>query len=735
MTSSPRRVLVPIFALIFASTAASAYAGPPHPQHPPGDDGEWAFHRFQRPEPPAAARAGWAKNPIDLFIEKSLAAKGLVPNRPADRLTLLKRITYDLTGLAPTAEERDDFLKDASPDAYEKVVDRLLASSHFGERWAQHWLDLARYSETEGFKVDRFRPGAYRYRDYVIRAFNADVPYDRFVRQQLAGDELEPDNPDAVLATGFLRLHPEETNGANYRQIRQDILDDVTEVVGLSFLGLTVGCARCHDHKFDPVSQQDYFELQAFFAGMVARDDLSLLRGKAETEYRRQMDEWEKATAGLRAEINKLLNPVGKQIFAESVVALDEETQRALKMPEDQRNALETQLAVLGGKQIVRKYERMHRRLIGEQKERYDALTKELSKYDSLKPEMPTAMAVCDAGPTPPPTFRLGGGDYRRPKREVSPDFLDAIDLKDPVITPPRGNPKTSGRRSALANWLCEPDHPLTSRVIVNRLWQEYFGRGIVATASDFGVQGARPTHPELLNYLAKELVAKGWSLKAIHRMIATSATYCQSSAPDLNPSMAAANKIDPANNLLWHIRVRRLDAEAIRDRALAASGLLNPRMFGDSACPELPAAILVSSRAWFPDEKVEDRNRRSIYVFNRRNLMYPLFAAFDGPNRSLSCPTRSTTTTAPQALLMLNGEFSMQQARTLAERLSAQTSDDREIIRRAYDRVLSRAATDEDVSRAEFFIRQQAIRADHAGAVVDFCHALLNSAEFLDVE
>jgi hypothetical protein len=715
----------------------------------PADGAEWALQRLKRPAIPIA-RAGWARNALDAFVQQKLEAKGLAPNTEADRLTLLKRVTYDLTGLAPTPEERDAFLKDDSPNAYEKVVERLLASGHFGERWAQHWLDLVRYSETDGFKIDRYRPDAWRYRDYVIRAFNADLPYNRFMAQQLAGDELEPDNPDALLATGFLRLHPEETNGANYRQIRQDILDDVTEVAGLTFLGLTVGCARCHDHKFDPISQEDYFEMQAFFAGMMPRDAAPLLRGREEKEYQAKMAAWDKATAAIRKEMDNLLVDVSKQVFDESVVGLDEETQKAIKTPENERTSMQMQLAVLGVKQITRKYERMYKRLTGDKRERYDALKKQLDSFDSLKPEMPTAMAVMDAGPNPPPTFRLGGGDYRRPKREVRPDFLDCIHTKDALIAPPRSNPKTSGRRSAFANWLGEPDHPLTSRVIVNRLWQEYFGKGIVATPSDFGAAGQRPTHPELLDYLASELVAKDWSLKAIHRLIVTSATYRQASTPERNPLAAAAAKIDPDNKLLWHTRVRRRDAESIRDLALEASGLLNRRMFDPSACPELPPSIMNNSRAWYPDEKVEDRNRRSIYVFNRRNLMYPLFAAFDGPNRSLSCPTRTATVTAPQALLMLNGEFSIQQARALAVHLTSRTKDVREMIRLAYGRVLSRDACAEDISRAESFLKQQAERIGAAdlpegmskeippafgAALVDFCHALLNSAEFLNVE
>jgi hypothetical protein len=700
---------------------------------------EWAYRRLQRPVAPAIEHKCWVQNPVDAFILARLEKAGLQPNPQADRLTLLRRVTYDLTGLAPTDAERDAFLKDASADAYEKVVEHLLASSHFGERWAQHWLDVVRYSETEGFKIDRIREQAYRYRDYVIQAFNSDMPYDRFVRQQLAGDELEPDNPDAVVATGFLRLHAEESNGSNYRQIRQEILDDITEVTGMTFLGLTVGCARCHDHKFDPIPQEDYFRLQAFFSPLLQRDDVPLIPRRECKLYEDKMRDWMGKTQPIRDEIEGMLKPIGEAVFKEIAETLDPETQQAIKMPSEQRNPLQWQLAVLGGKQIERRLLRRHLRLTPEQRTRYNSLKKQLEGFDKVRPtELPMAMAVCDVGPVAPATYRLAGGDYRRPKEKVEPGFPECLDSREPQIKSPPGRPNSTGRRSALAQWLSQPDHPLVSRVIVNRLWSQYFGKGIVATPNDFGKMGQAPTHPELLDYLASELAAKGWSLKAIHRLIVTSNTYRQASSPEANPTFASARKTDPEDKLLWHARVRRRDGESIRDAILQASQQLNPRMFGHSASPELPKPIMEDRYAWYADEEAAERNRRSIYVFNRRNLTLPLFQVFDAPDRNGSCPARAVTVTTPQALLMLNGEFTLEQARYIANGLQSRTTDQAELVRLAYRRILGREADAQDVARARLFLAQQTQRiasGASADALVDLCHALINCAEFLYVD
>jgi hypothetical protein len=719
---------------------------------------DWPFAPLSRPAVPDVSGKAWPRNPVDAFVLARLEKAGLQPNPPADRLTLLRRVTFDLTGLAPTPDERRAFLADQAPDAYEHLVDRLLASPRFGERWAQHWLDVVRYAETEGFKADHLRPEAYRYRDYVVRAFNDDLPYDRFVRQQLAGDELEPDNPEAVVATGFYRLHPEESNASNYRQERQDILNDVTDVFGSAFLGLTIECARCHDHKFDPILQKDYYGLQAFFAPVVDRDDLTLAARPARERYRRQLAAWEGATQALHAEVEAMLAPMRQQVFEEMVVVFDPDTQAALRTPAEHRTPLQQQLVVLASKQIFRRYERVYRRLPPPQRRRYDDLQKRLAHFDGLKPApLPVAMAVTDGGPEAPPVYRLQTGNYMKPHEELQPGFPRFLDRTAPAIRPPAARPESTGRRSALAAWLCRPDHPLTTRVIANRLWQHYLGEGVVASPNDFGAMGEGPSDAELLDYLASEVVRNGWRLKALHRLIVTSATYRQSSHPERNPAADRALKADPENKLLWHARVKRREAEALRDLMLQVSGRLNPRMYGPGARPELPAAVKDSRYSWDPDERPEDRNRRSIYVFARRNLAYPLFAAFDIPDRINSCPVRSTTITAPQALVMLNGRLGLAEARSLSGRLlAAHGADARALVRGAYLAAYGREpAADEQAASEQFLDRQtERIAAGpaptrdalprplpagldpaRAAALVDFCHALMNSSEFLYVE
>jgi hypothetical protein len=738
-------------------------------------DADWPFVPPKRPAMPLVHRKSWVCNPLDVFVLAGLEKAGLEPNLQADKLTLLRRVTFDLTGLLPTPAEREAFLADHAPDAYERLVDHLLRSPHFGERWAQHWLDVVRFAETEGFKLDRLKPNAWRYRDYVIRSFNNDLPYDRFLSQQIAGDELEPNNPDALIATGFYRLHPEESTSSNYRMVRQDILDDVTDVFGTTFLGLTFGCARCHDHKFDPLTQKEYFRLQAFFTPLMQRDDLPVAPPEEQARYQRRLTEWQKATKAWRAQCDDLLAQPRKAISKEVIDTFDPDTQKALATAGRKRTPLQRQLAALAGKQVDRKLGRAYRRLSREQRAIYDDLQK---KIEAGKPQpLPVAMGAVSIDGEPPPTYRLATGNYRRPRERVQPGFPECLLASGGSYAP--GSSEHRGvntlrspaiaTRGDLARWLCRHDHPLTSRVIVNRIWQHYMGAGIVATPNDFGVQGEKPTHPELLDYLATELIRQGWKLKAIHRLIVTSATYRQASLPTSNPTVEKTLAVDAGNKLLWHARIKRREAEAIRDAALQVSGQLNPRMGGPSNCPLLPAVVMEGKYAWDPDEKPCDRNRRSIYVLAKRNFAYPLFAAFDQPDRVNSCPIRPTTITAPQALAMLNGEFTLAQARHLAGLLLAEHGHvPASLIRAAYMRAFSREPDAHEIAAAEKFLLHQAqlvgSRVGRAGtvmppvprqtggltpparqrdshdavfaaALVDFCHALLNSVEFLDVE
>ncbi len=720
---------------------------------------DWPFTPLTSPAVPREATHEEADVGIDSFVLAEQLKKGIDLAPAADRLTLIRRVTFDLTGLLPTPEECDDFLGNQAPDAYEQLVDRLLNSPNFGERWAQHWLDVVRYADTDGFKLDRTRFNAFRYRDYVIRAFNNDLPYDQFLQQQLAGDELAPQNPDALIATGFLRLPPEEINGSDYRQIRQEMLDDITDVVGQSFLGLTVGCARCHDHKFDPISQREYFQLQAFFAPLVQQESQLVPDGsEQDRQYELRLDQWEDATEKLRQKMDAMTDPFRPVVFDELVPGFDEETQAALKTPPEKRDPRAFQLAALAGKQLQRSYVRMFRRLPDDKRAEYDELSKQLAAFDNVKPQpLPMAMTAADVGLRAPATHCLDGGDYKKPGEEVQPGFLAVLSKEQPHITPPADRPNSTGRRAALARWLTQPHHPLTARVMVNRLWQNYFGNGIVGTPNNFGVMGDSARNPQLLDHLATMLVTEGWQLKEIHRQIVSSHVYRQSSIAEQNSHFERAESIDPDNDLLWHAPLRRRDAESLRDAALIAAEDASPQMYGPAVQPELPEALHGDRYAWQPTPQASAHVRRSVYLFVKRNLQYPLFAAFDHPNRVTPCAARPTTIGAPQALLLLNGEFLRTTSRRMAGDLLVETKGmPIEIVQQAYDRVFNRSPEPAELQASLTFLREQAQRISQSGsppdkalpeplptsfppaqaaAIVDFCQALMNSAEFVYVD
>jgi hypothetical protein len=740
-----RTCLLPVLAVCIALfLVASTRAGKPGPSA----ESAAVFQPPRRPAVPAVHDKSWIVNPVDAFILARLEAEGLAPSRPADKLRLLRRVSFDLTGLPSTIAEQEAFLDDTSSDAYRKVVDRLLASPRYGERWAQHWLDLVRYAETDGFKADDLRLHAHYYRDYVIRALNADMPYDRFVRQQLAGDELEPDNPDALIATGFLRLWPDEFNAANLEQRRQEILDDVTDVTGQVFLGLTFGCARCHDHKYDPILQTDYFRLQAFFAPMLPRDDLPAASAAERRAYQDRLLAWLNASRDIRAEMEELTAEKRRQQRKYALGKFRPEIQEAVLTPDEKRTPYQRQIALIAEKQLQTPEPDAAAKLPAEQKKRYQELEKKLADLRPARPEpLPLAMAVTDIGLDVPPTNLLAGGDWRKPGELLQPGFPHFLDESTPDIRPITERNST-GRRSALARWLTRPDNPLTARVLVNRLWQHHFGLGIVGTSSDFGTMGDAATHPELLDWLAVELVEHCWSLKHIHRLMVMSAAYRQDSRVDPdNPRHRSALRADRTNHLLWRARRRRLEGETVRDAMLSLSDELSPRMFGPSARPKLPANI--SKYAWKPDPRPEDQNRRSIYVLAQRNMRYPLFDAFDLPDMHNSCARRLTTTTALQALLLLNGDFAIERAQRMAELLRGHFgTDETALVTDAYRLAWGRLPSSEEVqlghrflsNQTDALLAQQAARARsrteaHAAAVADFCHALLNTNEFLFVD
>ncbi|HEV3163796.1 MAG TPA: DUF1549 and DUF1553 domain-containing protein [Isosphaeraceae bacterium] len=706
----------------------------------PGDDKpitaeerqHWAFIAPQRPEVPEVKEAGWVRNPIDAFVLAKLNGNGLKHAPEAGRATLLRRLSFDLIGLPPTPEELAAFLKDRAPDAYEKVVDRLLASPHYGERWAQHWLDLARYADTDGFEFDQTRPDAWRYRDWVVKALNDDMPYDAFVRLQLAGDETEPDNTDAFIATGFNRCYPDMVDLNDQGLRRQNALNDITETTGLAFLGLTIGCARCHDHKFDPIRQSDFYKLQAFFAPARFRDDYPIAAPAVRLEHEKHTAAWETEVAGLENTLLRLEGP-GREMLAPGLPnIMNDEVVVAAQKPDSERSPREVHLlydALVHDKRV--KQEQLSFVIGSPLSTVRGLLLARLEAVRKAAPKpLPQARGIDEAGPSAPPTFLLRRGDYTAKGPEVGPAFPGVLTRSDESARPAiQTTASSTGRRRALAEWLVTPEHPLTGRVMVNRLWQYHFGRGIVATPSDFGVMGSEPSHPELLDWLATELVHRGWSLKAMHRLMVTSASYRQSSRFDADPFAA-----DAENTLLWRHTRQRLDGEAIRDALLAVSGQLNLAMGGLCVFPELPAELTkLSSKGaiWPLSPNAADRHRRSLYVFIRRNLRYPFFEAFDRPDTNASCPRRPVTTIAPQALSLLNSKLAFDAARGLAERVTKEAGPNTEArIELAYRAALGRSPSPGEIELALQFLTQGGDKS-----ITSFCLALLNINEFIYIE
>ncbi len=746
---------------LFANVAgALAEAPPPSPSSPPepvwteAQKTHWAYVPPKRPEQPGVRQKGWAKNPIDAFILSELQGMDLAPAPETDRATLIRRVKFDLTGLPPTPGEVEAFVKDARPDAYERLVDTLLGSEQYGERWARMWLDLARFAESDGYKSDKTRPFAWRYRDWVIRALNRDVPYDKFVALQLAGDEIAPEDTDAFIATGFNRNYPFEDNNMVAGLNRQLMLEDLTDTTASVFLGMTLACARCHNHKYDPISQKDYYRFQALFAASTAKDDAPLV-GPMERAYLRSMETEQKVRLDrLQKAVDKVERPYLATLLKDRLQILPKEVQKAFATDPDERSAFQEDLLRKHAKDMTVPKKAMESAMTPADRRTWTDLAgamKELS--GSLPSDPPTGSGMTDTGTQSPPVRLFVKGNLAVPAEEVGPGFPSVF---AGLLPPFAENPTaaTSGRRKALAEWLTRPEHPLTARVMVNRLWQNHFGRGIVATTSDFGAQGTEPSHPELLDWLATEFIRSGWSQKAMHRLMVTSATYRQSSVPS-----AKTLEADPDNTLFSRMFRRRLEGEAVRDALLATSGLLDSRVGGPSVFPDLPPGIETRG-GWTRSTAASDRNRRSIYVFVRRNLKYPLFDAFDFPDTNTTCAERNVTVNAPQALTLLNSDLVLEQARVLAGRLLKNAADRNEpanLVSSAYKLAIGRAPKPEELSRGVAFLRDQpallSARADdpksldlptpmpdgygpaRGAALVDYCHVILNLNEFVFVD
>ncbi len=743
-----------------------------------------------RPRLPAVK----ASNPIDAFILAALQQQQLALSPEADRLTLLRRVSFDLTGLPPTPKDIEDFLNDKTPSAYEKVVDRLLASPHYGERWARHWLDLAGYADSEGIlDADYVRSAAWRYRDYVIRAFNSDKPYDRFLQEQIAGDELvdywsfhqsakelPAEVVEALVATGYLRC-ASDTSRPDFVTIKNapgyyfQTLDDTVKIVASSTMGLTVQCARCHSHKYDPIPQSDYYRMQAIFMS-------GYRPGQWIPQVQRQLREstaaQEQEAKELAAKIDAAIAPLKKQqaelqtafaakLFEAGLAQLPaqirDDVKAALSVAPAKRDAVQQYLAAKfeadlkpAGAVLAKKLD-----ADAEYKAKQQKLAEEIKRHQSQKRTFPEIRAFYDL-PGDAKTHLLKRGDYLQPGPEIAPGVLRVLANSRAFALPPRArDAKTSGRRLAFARWLTSPEQPLTARVLVNRLWLHHFGQGLVATPDNFGKTGAPPSHPELLDWLACEFSSPlpsgegpgvklssplpsggegpgvrgpAWSIKRMQKLIVTSAAYKQIS-PYQPAAHAKAKQLDPENRLLWRQRLRRLEGEALRDAVLAVSGTLNPQPFG----PPVPMVRSADGEVNTPPGV--DGNRRSIYLQVRRSQPLTFLQLFDQPVIETNCTRREVSTVASQALTLLNSDFMTRQAEAFAERVLKEQPA--EPASRAILLAFGRPATDQETALFATFLDQQTQQHSKTQpppearrrAVADLCHMLLSANEFAYID
>ncbi|MBV1776864.1 DUF1549 and DUF1553 domain-containing protein [Burkholderiaceae bacterium DAT-1] len=698
-------------AVLFAYTSVSL-AGSSHAATTPNPAGSnskgWAYSPVQAPTLPRVADERWVLTPVDRFVLQKLEEKHLKPSRDAEREAYIRRATLDAWGLIPTPEEVSAFVNDKSPKAYEKLVDRLLASPRYGERWGRRWLDLTRYADSDGYNADGTRPNIWRYRDYVIQAYNEDKPYDRFIKEQLAGDELWPDSHEARIATGFLRNYPDEINARDLNLKQVEVATDLTNTVGSVLLATTVACAACHNHKFDKISQKEYYQLQSYFVNASAQDDILAAQGKERETFLAQQARWEEATKEIRDRQTEILKPVIKKLEDDRLQGFTPATREAIEKPAEQRNAYERwiynrSLWTLSGR--TRNAVNTLKTKDKEGYAEYQKLDAKLKEFDHLKPKHPGFIsAMVELGKDTPATYVLANGIYDRHLEEVQPGVPALLGGNSPEIKP---TDRSSGRRTAIANWIVSPDNPLTARVYVNRVWAQYFGKGIVETLGDFGKQGAKPTHPELLDHLASEFVKGGWKLKPLQREILLSHTYRQASIP-----RADVAKVDPANKLLATFPRQRLDAEQIRDSLIYAAGLLNEKQGGPSVFPPVPKSFnsaLNAANFWKTSDDPHDYYRRSVYTFVRRNSPYPFLDSFDWANPQLVHQTREVTTTAPQALALLNSDLVFEWSRALAGRVEKEAGkDDKQKIDRIYSILYSRKPSDSERTALLAFWKQQ---------------------------
>lgn len=730
------------------------------------DRKHWAYLPLTSPSPPSIQSAGSGANPVDQFILSALQARKLGLSRPADGEKLVRRIYFDLIGLPPPPEQAKEFVAAFQRDprsAVESLVDQLLASPHYGERWGRHWLDVARYADSDGQESDADRPAAYHYRDFIIRAFNDELPFDRVLRWQLAGDELEPDNPLAIAATGFIVAGPSTVLDVPMEEekirTRFNELDDMIGTTGSAMLGLTLACARCHDHKYDPIPRRDYYRMLCAFNGG-DRAQVPLAPLEEATRYREAQARWkvdfDAAKKSFEAWQSETRKPLASAVREAKINGLkaDDSDKALLKNDPDAPQAKE--LAKKFARELKIEDKDYRPFLSDETRSEWEAREKAFQAVEAAKPKpLPAALAFADFSPTPRETWLLGRGDFRIKSEPVELGFLSVLtrgktsaDYWAAARADQRRNDSTQQRR-ALAEWMTDLDHgagPLVARVLVNRIWQHHFGEGLVRTVNDFGVRGEKPSHPELFEWLTDQFVKGGWRVKPIHRLILTSMVYLQET--DFDPAKA---RIDPDNRLLWRRRPLRMESEILRDSMLAVSGELNQEMFGPAfKSPIAPEAIQARNmKDPYPKDLKESPQtlRRSIYMFHKRVVQQPLMQAFDGPDAQASCGRRVNTTVAPQALALLNDGFVRRRAVEFAQRLRRESSgEQRDTVRRAWTSALGRLPQPAEEQSAIAFLdaqtgkrskRDAALSREEAEglALADFCQVIFAMNEFIYVD
>jgi mono/diheme cytochrome c family protein len=722
----------------------------------------WSFQPPKRPRVPEVSGDNRIRNPIDAFVLRKLEERELSLSPDADRTTLLRRVCFDLTGLPPAPEEIDTFLNDSDPQAYEKLVDRLLESQRYGERWARHWLDIVGYADSEGAQnEDRVRPDMYRYRDYVIRAFNADKPYSRFLLEQIAGDELadyeQTDSIDQQLydnlvATGFLRTAPDRTfaNITNFVPDRLEVIADEMDILGTAVLGLTLKCARCHFHKFDPIPQRDYYRLTAIFKGAYDEHDWLKSQGPRTlphvmTKERQAFEQHEQKITDqvetMKDSLRQKTEAAREEQFEKSIASLAADIRERIKAslvtPESERTEYQNKLLAEHARAFTIATEEL-RKLDPRFRTECETLEQQIKDCEGQRMPEPRIRALWSRG-EPSPTYVLKRGNYLTPGRPVDPGVPAVLSTGQSsfVVRRPWENAKSTGRRLAFARWLTRPDHPLTARVMVNRIWQHHFGSGIVTTPGNFGKAGARPTHPELLDWLATEFVRSDWSVKALHRLIVTSSTYRQSSHVT-----DEGLRLDPDGSLLSRMQLQRMDAEVLRDTLLYVAGKLDESPFGPADGVDVRDDGLVTSkpspRGW----------RRSIYILQRRTQIPTLLENYDYPQMGPNCIQRGESLVAPQALHLMNNKMVHQLAEYFADRVRSEVGDERSAqVESVFLRSFGRRPTPAESAAAVDALEQLANRWTHentnadnetAGArqaLITYCHAIMNLAEFLYVD